>query len=132
MQIIADGAKRTGEPATAAAKAAASASGADRRAAPRLATTAHDRVTFNNVEYPLRNWSVSGLLFGPMGHAPEIGQKLALKVVVRCGEDRLRFDATGEVVRVANNLIAVRYQCHSGDTAARIKDYFTSVPITPP
>jgi hypothetical protein len=129
MQIIADGAKRGAATSTAGAKPQ---SGAERRVAPRLATTANDRVTFNNVDYPLRNWSATGLLFGPMGHSPAIGQKLALKVVVRCGEDRLRFDATGEVVRVANNLIAVRYECHSGDTAARIKDHFASAAPTPP
>lgn len=123
MQIIADGAKPGAAPATAASKAQA---GADRRAAPRVQTTAHDYVTLNDVQYPLKNWSASGLLFGPMSHPPDIGQRLTLKVTVRSGDDRLRFDATCEVARVANNLIAVRYQCQSAETASRIKSYFSS------
>ncbi|HEX9462239.1 MAG TPA: PilZ domain-containing protein [Alphaproteobacteria bacterium] len=123
MQIIADGAKgpRRGTPMTSKPQEAA-----DRRTSPRVQTTANDYVTFNNVQFPLRNWSGSGLLFGPMGSPLDIGQKLTLKVTVRCGDDRLRFDADCEVARVANGLVAVRYQCLSGDTAARIRDHFSS------
>ena len=120
MQIIADGAKS----AKGAAVAAAKPQDGDRRAAPRVQTGPNDYVTFNNVRFPLRNWSVSGLLFGPMGNPPVLGEILILNVTVRCGDDRLRFDAKCEVARIANNLIAVRYECQSPEIAARIKAYF--------
>lgn len=98
---------------------------ADRRTSPRAPTSANDYVTFNSIRFPLRNWSSSGLLFGPMGSPPEPNQKLTLNVTVQCGNDRLRFDATCEVVRIANNLVAVRYQCQSAETAARIQAHFS-------
>jgi len=120
MQIIADGAKQGSKPAVAAAK-----SDGERRAAPRVQTGANDYVTFNGVRFPLKNWSVSGLLFGPMGNPPVLGETLVLNVTVRCGDDRLRFDAKCEVARVANSLVAVRYECKSAEAAARIKAYFS-------
>ena len=118
MQIIADGAKRQ---TTVKAQG-----GAERRTSPRFQTTPNDYVTFNDVQYPLRNWSATGLLFGPMGAPPEIGQRFTLKVTVRCGDDRLRFDANCDVVRVVNGQIAVRYQPASAETASRIKAFFSS------
>jgi hypothetical protein len=123
IQIIAQGAKQPAAPGPAAAAARD-----DRRAAPRVATTANDYVTFNDVRFPLRNWSASGLLFGPMGTPPATGQKLTLKVTVTCGHDRLRFDAACEVVRVANNVVAAKYECQSADAAPRIRAYFDAHP----
>jgi len=120
MQIIAQGAKQAG-PAPAAV-------GSDRRVSPRVATGANDYVTFNSVRFPLKNWSGSGLLFGPMGSPPAVGQKLTLQVTVMCGNDRLRFDAACEVVRVVNNLVAAKYACQSAETAAKIRAYFDAHP----
>lgn len=119
IEIIAQGAKRPAGPA-----AAAAAAGSDRRTSPRLATSANDYVTFNNIRFPLRNWSATGLLFGPMGTPPAIGQKLTLTVTVMCGKDRLRFDAACEVVRVVNAQVAARYQCQSAEAAAKIRAFF--------
>ena len=116
MQIIADGAKRQG----------GVKSGAERRMSPRFQTTPNDYVAYNDVQYPLRNWSATGLLFGPMGAPPEIGEQFTVKVTVRCGDDRLRFDATCNVVRVVNGQIAVSYQPVSAETASRIKAFFQS------
>jgi hypothetical protein len=82
----------------------------DRRTSPRLQTTANDHVTFNGVQFPLRNWSATGLLFGPMGTPSTVGQKLSLKVTVTCGADRLRFDAACDVIRVASGQVAARYE----------------------
>ena len=123
IQIIAQGAKQPAGPAPAAAAARD-----DRRTAPRLATSANDYVTFNSVRFPLRNWSATGLLFGPMGTPPGVGQKLTLNVTVTCGQDRLRFDAACEVVRVVNNLVAAKYACQSPEAAARIRAYFEAHP----
>lgn len=117
IQIIAQGAKQPAGPAPAAARD-------DRRAAPRIATSANDYVTFNSVRFPLKNWSATGLLFGPMGSPPAVGQKLTLNVTVMCGQDRLRFDAACDVVRVANNLVAAKYACQSAEVAAKIRAYF--------
>jgi hypothetical protein len=124
IQIIADGAK----PAAAPGTASKSQDGSDRRTSPRLQTSANDYVTFNSVRFPLRNWSATGLLFGPMGTPPGVGQKLVLNVTVTCGNDRLRFNAACDVVRVANGQVAARYQCSSPEVAARIRDYFEARP----
>lgn len=121
IQIIAQGAKRPDGPA-------APAVGSERRISPRVATTANDYVTFNNVRFPLRNWSATGLLFGPMGTPPDVGQKLTLKVTVTCGQDRLRFDAACQVVRVAGGQVAAKYDCQSPEAAARIRAYFEAHP----
>jgi hypothetical protein len=121
IQIIAQGAKRPAGPAVAAA-------GTDRRMSPRVATGANDYVTFNNVRFPLKNWSATGLLFGPMGAAPEVGQQLTLNVTVQCGQDRLRFDAACQVVRVVNNLVAAKYECKVPEIAAKIRAYFEAHP----
>jgi hypothetical protein len=118
MQIIAQGAKQPAAPAE----------GSDRRASPRVPTSANDYVTFNNVRFPLRNWSATGVLFGPMGTPPAVGQKLALKVTVTCGHERLRFDAACDVVRVANGQVAARYECQSSDVAATIRAHFEPHP----
>jgi hypothetical protein len=117
IQIIAQGAKRPAAP-----------DGGDRRISPRVATSANDYVTFNNVRFPLRNWSGSGLLFGPMGTPPAIGQKLTLTVTVMCGKDRLRFEAACDVVRVVNNQVAARYECQSSEAAAKIRAFFDAHP----
>lgn len=135
MQIIADGAKRQTNATTPAAHGpaakapeprttTAAASGADKRAAPRAVTAPDDYVILNGLQLPLRNWSAAGLLFGPMGTPPAIGQTIQIKVTVRCGDDRLKFEASGQVMRVANGQVAVRYRCASAETAARIKAYF--------
>lgn len=108
------------------------AGGVEKRAAPRALTAPDDHVILNGLRLPLRNWSAAGLLFGPMGTPPAIGQTVQLKVTVRCGEDRLKFEATGEVMRVVNGQVAVRYQCASPETAARIKAYFASLTETAP
>lgn len=106
------------------------AGGVEKRAAPRALTSPDDHVILNGLRLPLRNWSVAGLLFGPMGTPPAIGQTVQLKVTVRCGDDRIKFEATGEVMRVANGQVAVRYQCVSAETAARIKAFFASLTET--
>lgn len=106
------------------------AGGVEKRTALRALTAPDDHVILNSLRLPLRNWSVAGLLFGPMGTPPAIGQTVQLKVTVRCGDDRLKFEATGEVMRVANGQVAVRYQCASAEAAARIKAYFSSLTET--
>jgi hypothetical protein len=97
----------------------------DKRAYPRVTTGPDDYIIYNAVRIPLRNWSPVGLLFGPMGVPLTVGQKIDLKVQVKFRDDRLRFDATGDVVRVDNGMVAVRYECRLPETALQIKAHFT-------
>lgn len=97
---------------------------AERRAAPRLALGPEDCVIINNVRFSMRNWSAIGLLFGPMAVPPKVGDKIAIKVSVMVKDQRHRFDASGEVLRVENGMVAVRYACHSPESAAAIRSHF--------
>jgi hypothetical protein len=99
----------------------------DRRTPARVHSRPEDHVIINNVRFALRNWSPRGLLFGPMANVPSVGDKIALKVAVMLGNDRARFDAVGEVMRVAGGEVAVRYECTSPEAALRIKSYFDSL-----
>lgn len=101
-------------------------SGSDeKRAASRIVPSPDDHVILNDLRIPLRNWSPVGLLFGPMGTPPRIGQKIELKVVVKYRSDRIRFLATADVVRVDNTMVAVRYECKGPPEALiMIKAYF--------
>jgi hypothetical protein len=98
----------------------------ERRAAPRLKTHPDDHVIINNVRFPLGDWSRVGLLFGPMGNPPVVGQRLDLKVAVLIRGDRVRFTAMGEVLRVHNGQVAVRYECQSPEALPRLSSYFDS------
>ena len=97
----------------------------ERRAEQRIAPHPDDHVIINNVRYQLKNWSVAGLLFGPMGNLPEVGQKLEMKVVVLLRNDRYRFEAVGEVMRILKNDVAVKYECKTPEAAQTIKTYFS-------
>jgi hypothetical protein len=97
----------------------------NKRAAERTVAGPSDHVIYNNaLQVPLRNWSPVGLMFGPMGTPPDVGQHLELKVAVTFRNDRLRFQAQCEVVRVEKGMVAVRYECAAPETAAQIKAYF--------
>jgi hypothetical protein len=98
----------------------------DKRTQPRVATGPDDYVIYNGLRVPLRNWSMMGLLFGPMGIPPLVGQKLELKVQVKYRDGRLRFDAIGEVIRIDKGMVAVRYECSAPEIVAQIKAYFAA------
>lgn len=103
------------------------ASGADdRRIAPRVPNNPEDHVILNNVRFTLRNWSPRGLLFGPVANPPSVGTKIGLRVNIMLQSDRARFDAMGEVMRVANGEVAVRYECAAPETRLLIQKYFNS------
>jgi hypothetical protein len=104
----------------------AAAGGDERRVAPRVPSNPDDHVIVNNVRFALRNWSPRGLLFGPVANPPQVGTKIGLKVNIMLASDRTRFDATGEVMRVANGEVAVRYECAVPETFLVIQRYFNS------
>src|SRR5689334_3532418 len=99
----------------------ASPSEPEKRAQARTMAGPEDHVIYNNIRIPLRNWSPVGLLFGPLGTTPEIGQKFDVKVQVKFRDDRLRFDAACEVIRTDKGMVAVRYECKMPETALQIK-----------
>ena len=72
---------------------------------------------------PLRNWSETGLLFGPAANfAP--GHRLSASVILRNAYLNLVFDAELEIVRVADGLIGARYTCLDAAARAKIKTHF--------
>ena len=96
----------------------------EQRGAPRAALGPDDHVMVNNVRFPLRNWSPFGLLFGPMGAPPNVGAKIEVKVAVKYRDDRIRFSAIAEVMRVDNGQVAVRYTCQTPEALPQIQAYF--------
>src|SRR5256885_849772 len=96
----------------------------ERRGSPRTTVHPDDYVIINNVRFPLRNWSRAGLLFGPLADPPDIGLKIDAKVSVIAAGQRIRFDAQVEVLRIANGLVAVQYQCASSETLRLIDKHF--------
>jgi hypothetical protein len=100
----------------------------ERRGSPRTTVHPDDSVTINNLRFALRNWSRTGLLFGPLADPPEVGLKVEAKVSVIAAGERIRFDAQTEVLRVANGLVAVRYQCASTDVLPLIDKHFQGSP----
>jgi len=98
---------------------------AERRAALRLPAHPDDHVVLNGLRAPLRNWSVSGLLFGPMQSPPAIGASLTIKVsVIHSGGERIRFDARADVLRIIDGQIAAKYVCATPEAAALVRRYF--------
>ena len=96
----------------------------EQRSAPRPSLGPDDHVMVNNVRIPLRNWSPVGLLFGPMGTPPNVGAKIEVKVAVKYRDDRIRFGAIAEVMRVDNGQVAVRYTCNTSQALPQIRAYF--------
>lgn len=94
------------------------------RVAQRGAGGPEDHVLVQDVRVPLRNWSPAGLMFGPCDVSLETGMRLPLVVVVRNPAFRIEFQARAEILRVAEGMIAARYQCDDPAVAARIRDYF--------
>ena len=85
---------------------------------------AQDYVLLQGQRIPLRNWSPVGLQFGPCSIALSAGAKLPVKVIVQNPALSIEFRVTAEVLRVADGLVAARYQCEEPAIAQKIKAYF--------
>lgn len=85
---------------------------------------AQDYVLLQGQRIPLRNWSPVGLQFGPCSAALAAGAKLPVKVIVQSAGLSFEFRATAEVLRVADGLVAARYQCEDPAVTQKIKAYF--------
>ncbi|MCM0022233.1 MAG: hypothetical protein NBV67_19755, partial [Tagaea sp.] len=95
----------------------------DRRISPRMVAGPEDKVQVLGQRVPLRNWSETGLLFGPASHLAQ-GQRLQAGVILRNAYLNLVFDAELEIVRVADGLIGARYACLDAAARAKIKTHF--------
>jgi hypothetical protein len=95
----------------------------DRRISPRMVAGPEDKIQAMGQRVPLRNWSETGLLFGPAANfAP--GHRLSASVILRNAYLNLVFDAELEIVRVADGLIGARYTCLDAAARAKIKTHF--------
>jgi hypothetical protein len=98
--------------------------GADRRISPRMIAGPEDKVQILGQRVPLRNWSETGLLFGPAENM-RMDQRLNGTVILRNGFLNLVFDAELHIVRVGEGgLIGARYACLEPSARARIKAHF--------
>ena len=95
----------------------------DRRISPRMIAGPEDRVQVMGQRVPLRNWSETGLLFGPAAHLA-MGQRVPGNVILRNAYLNLVFDVEMQIMRVADGLIGARYTCPDPNIRARIKAHF--------
>jgi hypothetical protein len=94
----------------------------DRRISQRMVAGPEDKVQAMGQRVPLRNWSESGLLFGPAVNF-FVGQRLQASVILRNAYLNIVFDAELEIVRVADGLVGARYKCLSSSARGRIKTH---------
>jgi hypothetical protein len=98
--------------------------GGDRRIAPRMVAGPEDKVQVMGQRAQLRNWSETGLLFGPASNL-RMDQRLNGTVILRNAFLNLVFDAEMHIVRVGEGgLIGARYTCLDPNARARIKAHF--------
>ncbi len=100
------------------------AGGGDRRISPRMVAGPEDKVQVMGQRAQLRNWSETGLLFGPASNL-RMDQRLNGTVILRNAFLNLVFDAELHIVRVGDGgLIGARYTCLDPNARARIKAHF--------
>ena len=95
----------------------------ERRISPRMVAGPEDKVQALGQRAALRNWSETGLLFGPAANFV-VGQRLPASVILRNGYLNLVFDAELQIVRVADGLIGARYTCLDPNARGKIKTHF--------
>jgi len=97
----------------------------EQRRSPRTICGPEDHVVVEGVKAPLKNWSVIGLLFGPLTNSLEQGQRLALTVRIKSPKITIGFEADCEVVRAGTDgMVAVKYFPRDKAVARTIALYF--------
>ena len=99
---------------------------AGRRLSPRMSAGPEDRVQLMGQRVPLRNWSETGLLFGPYAGTLAPGQTLRATVVLRNAYIAVSFDASLEIVRFSDGLVGAKYTCLDPNLPQRIKAHFAA------
>jgi hypothetical protein len=100
------------------------ASAGDRRIAPRSIAGPEDRVLVGGQRVPLRNWSETGVMFGPFSGLAQPGQRMKATVMLRNGYISMGFEADLEIVRFVDGLVGARYTCADPHVRQRIKAHF--------
>jgi len=95
-----------------------------RRLSPRMAAGPEDRVQLQGQRVALRNWSETGLMFGPFSGVLVPGQTVRATVLLRNAYISAGFEATLEIVRFADGLVGARYTCADPHMRQRIKAHF--------
>lgn len=83
----------------------------------------NDRVVLNGMSIRLRNWSATGVLFGPVETAVAVGSEVNLKVVIDRNDIKMDFDCTAEVIRNREGFVAVGYHRLDSTVRQRIRQY---------
>jgi len=96
----------------------------DRRVSPRTVAGPDDRIQLGGVRVPLRNWSETGLMFGPYNGLIAPGQRMRAIVMLRNAYISMGFEADLEIVRFADGLVGARYTCPDPQSRQRIKQHF--------
>jgi hypothetical protein len=97
-----------------------------RRLSPRMSAGPEDRVQLMGQRVALRNWSETGLLFGPYSGVLKPGQTLRASVLLRNAYISIGFEASLEIVRFADGLVGAKYTCLDAGLRARIKAHFAT------
>lgn len=97
---------------------------AERRRDPRVIGGPNDAVHVAGQRLALRNWSSLGLLFGPAQGDFKPGDTLDLSIEVSNQAIDVQFEASADVIRVSDGLIAARYYCNNTEIEQRIRSYF--------
>ncbi len=96
----------------------------DRRVSPRTIAGPEDRVQLGGVRVPLRNWSETGLMFGPYNGLIAPGQRMRATIMLRNAYISMGFEAEIEIVRQTDGLVGARYNCADPQARQRIKAHF--------
>ncbi len=96
----------------------------DRRVSPRTIAGPEDRVQLGGVRVPLRNWSETGIMFGPYNGLIAPGQRMRATIMLRNAYISMGFEAELEIVRQTDGLVGARYNCADPQTRQRIKAHF--------
>ena len=97
----------------------------DQRKATRNICGPEDHVVLEGTRIPLKNWSVRGLLFGPITGSFLEGEILKLTVKIKNPKLQITFDAEGDVVRYTDDgFVAMKYHCNDKQMAKKVALYF--------
>ncbi|MBL8807470.1 MAG: hypothetical protein JNN22_11555 [Rhodospirillales bacterium] len=96
----------------------------DRRISPRMIAGPEDRIQIGGVRVPLRNWSETGLMFGPYNGLIAPGQRMRATVMLRNAYIAMGFEAELEIVRQVDGLVGAKYNCADPQARQRIKAHF--------
>ena len=98
---------------------------AERRRDPRVIAGPNDTVSIGQKQFPLRNWSSIGLLFGPAEIGVTVGDSVDLSFSVQGLKLDIPVDASADIIRVGEDgIVAARYYCKDTGIEERIRTYF--------